>query len=210
MNDVRYELARISKELYRQGLLTSTGGNLSFRDPGHPDQIWITPSHVNKGELTFDVMTRIDLDGNPIDHDHAPSIEKQIHSQVMKNNPSINAVAHTHPFNAFILTLAGYPFLSLSVEATLIGEIPRIPFFLPGSKELGIAAAQALQNHPAALLQNHGLVTAGETLQRAADLSMIIEDNARKILACKMLGFEPPIIQDEQVRVFREKGQTTA
>jgi autoinducer 2 (AI-2) kinase len=209
-SDLRHEIAKIAKELYAERLLTSTGGNISMRDANNPEQIWITPSKVNKAEITFDMVARIDLNAEPLDDLYPASIEKHIHAYVMKNNPIVNSVVHTHPPYAIILTLAGLPFLSISVEAALIGEIPRIPFLLPGTKELGIAVTRALEKHSAVLMQNHGLVVASASLRDAADISLIIEDTAKKILTCKMLGFDPPTIEPGLVSVFADEGNIAA
>ena len=98
------------------------------------------------------------------------------------------------------------PFLPISTEAAFIGDIPRIPFILPGSKDLADRVATELGQGNAVLLQNHGLIVAGYTLRRAVDMTKIIEQTAMQILGCLAAGKQPPVLPDDIVEVMREAG----
>jgi len=139
VGDIRDEVVRTVEEMYAHGLITSTGGNVSVRMPGK-DEVWITPNLSFKGALRPDMLVRVDLEGNPMaDSPYAPSSERMLHCAVYRSNPSGGAVIHSHAPKATILGLAGLPFLPISTEAAFIGEIPRIPFIMPGTVELADA-----------------------------------------------------------------------
>jgi sugar (pentulose or hexulose) kinase/phosphoglycerate dehydrogenase-like enzyme/ribulose-5-phosphate 4-epimerase/fuculose-1-phosphate aldolase/putative sterol carrier protein len=207
VGDIRDEVVRTVEEMYAHGLITSTGGNVSVRIPGK-DEVWITPNSSFKGALRPDMLVRVDLEGNPIgDSPYAPSSERMLHCAVYHNSPNVGAVIHSHAPKATILGLAGLPFLPISTEAAFIGEIPRVPFIMPGTAELADAVGVAAKEAPAVIMQNHGLIVGGQSLRHASDLTLIIEQTADKLITCHMLGKTPSVLPDEIVTAVRSLGQ---
>jgi ribulose-5-phosphate 4-epimerase/fuculose-1-phosphate aldolase len=209
--DIRHELLHINNELFAAGLVTSTGGNISVRIPGRPNELWITPGSVFKGSLQPEMMVRIDLEGSPLDADSYPaSSECFVHCEVLKRRPELNAVVHTHAAMATVMALAKLSFLPISIESAYIGEIARVDFIKPGTKELGLQVAQAMDGSFAVLMQNHGLVVAGRSLRSAADMTHVIEQTAKKIITCHMLGKTPPVLTPETAEEYRKAGELKA
>jgi autoinducer 2 (AI-2) kinase len=207
VGDERDELVAVVKELYSTGLITATGGNLSVRIPG-TDQVWITPSALFKGDLRPEVMVRIDLGGQTLDEDaRSPSSEWRMHCGVFRARPDVEAIIHAHAPYATTLVMSGLPFLPVSTEAAFLGDVPRVPFIMPGTQELADAVASALGAGPAVLLQNHGILVAGSSLRRAADQSEVLERSSQLILGCHAVGREPPVIPDDILATLREAGK---
>jgi autoinducer 2 (AI-2) kinase len=207
---VREELVSVVNELYASGVVTATGGNVSVRVPGR-DEIWITPSQAFKGRLRPEMLVRLDLDGTPLDPDAlSPSSERLMHCAIYRARPDGQAVVHAHAPHATILVDAGLPFLPISTEAAFFGDIPRLSFVMPGTDELARAVGEAARTSPAVLLQNHGLIVAGRTLRRAADMVEIIERSAEIIIGCHLLGRPPSVLPDEIVGTLRTMGDLVA
>jgi autoinducer 2 (AI-2) kinase len=208
--DVRNEILTVVNELYATQLITATGGNVSARVPG-TDALWITPSQSFKGELTPEMLVRIDLDGRPLDADAAaPSSERLMHCAVYKARADARAVIHAHAPHATMLVNAGLPFLPVSTEAAFFGDIPRIPFIMPGTQELADRIEQAMRGSWAVLMQNHGLLVAGRSLRRAADMVEVIDRSCQIILGCHQAGKQPSVLPPDVIAMLQKMGDMMA
>jgi autoinducer 2 (AI-2) kinase len=209
--DERHELCRIVDELYAAQLITATGGNVSVRRSGHDDEAWITPSQLFKGDLAPEILVRIGMNGKALDENaRSPSSEAIMHTAVLQAKAEAQAVIHCHAPNATVLVNSGLPFLPISTEAAFFQKIGRIPFVMPGTQALANAIVEAMGDGWAVLMQNHGLLVAGRTLRRAADMAEIIERTCEVILGGYAVGKEPPVLPDDVVEMLGQYGDLMA
>ena len=197
-------IVEVCRRLYQRGYIAGRDGNVSMR---RGDTIIITPTTVNKGYLTEDMIVETDLEGNPRGAG-VPSGEIFLHRAVYKHHPDALAVVHAHPPNAVALTLAG-----LSMEEPVIprivaalGLIPTVPYATPQTDDLAKVLRPFLeQGTRAMLLDRHGSVTTGSDVFEAFDRLDMLEHAAGIIMRAKGVteGGRLPRLDDEEIRRLR-------
>lgn len=205
-DELKQQLVEIATELYRAGLITGNGGNVSVRSVDHPNAAWITPSQIFKGALHPDQMVLIDMDGKRIAGDYKPSVESGYHAGLMRVRPEVNSVIHTHAPFATVFGASDMRILPITTEAAFMLTMPVIPFLLAGSKDL---AKQVIEHVGTAktigaFLRNHGLITIGKDLRSAADHTFMVEHTLRILFTMKTLGIEPCVLPAQAVKLLSQ------
>ncbi|MDR3283010.1 MAG: class II aldolase/adducin family protein [Candidatus Methanoplasma sp.] len=179
MNELlgRRRLTDACKMLYDRNLTVSAGGNMSVRLGD--DLFLITPSGRNKGLLCPEDAVLINSKGKPLS-DGKPSIEHKFHLALYAANPGTTSVIHCHPLHCIALTVSGRKMqCGLTPEGVmLLGDVPTLGYFTPGSKEL-VEAVRAHSSHGAMLLERHGAITQGRDLEEAFNRMEELEFQAR-------------------------------
>jgi L-fuculose-phosphate aldolase len=202
----RKEVARFMRRLYRQGLTTTSGGNISLR--AGEDKIIITPSATDKGEMRWREVGIMTIDGENLTPDLKPSIEHRMHLAIYKKKERILAIVHAHPVYASAYTAMNCRIdTSLTAEARAICGDPRfVPYALMGTDELAVLAAESIVTSDILLLENHGILTTGKSLLQAFDKLEVLENAARMTLITELTGKKKPLTKTrvrELERLFR-------
>lgn len=160
------QLAVTMQQIYDNNLTTLSGGNLSLLSK---EGIWITPSGIDKGELTVHDMVLIKEDGN-FEGKHRPSSEYPFHQAIYAARPDIQAIVHAHsPTLVTYCVAQKIPDTRITPQTYAIcGEIGYSNYVMPGSDLLGSALAETFaKGHNIVLMENHGVIAVGQTLQEA-------------------------------------------
>jgi glutamate-1-semialdehyde 2,1-aminomutase len=169
------------QDLTRKGYLVGTGGNVSVRIDGE-EALAITPSSMDYLALSEEDICVYSFDKEPLEAVHVPSVEMAMHTAVYQNRPDVNGVVHTHQPYASTFTLINEPIPALFDEqvANLGNRVDLVPYGMSGTAELMDNIATRLDNQcNAYLLQNHGVLLLGITLEKAALNVLLLEKVAR-------------------------------
>lgn len=198
--EAKTALLEIGARLYARGLVAGNDGNLSIRVG--PDAIWCTPTGVSKGAMTGDMLVKLSLDGRLLAGNAKPSSEGKLHLRLYQELPKIRAVLHAHPPAATAFAAAGLPLdRPVLQEAVLqLGAVPLVPYALPGSDALAKGIVPFCQEARALLLEYHGAVTWGKSLEQALLRMETLEQYASISIHLKTLGSErlmpPPLVKE--------------
>jgi L-fuculose-phosphate aldolase len=186
----RDEIVATMERVYRHRMTTTSGGNISLRDPN--GDVWITPARVDKGRLDRSDIVRIFPDGTR-EGTHPPSSEFPFHLAIYKARPDVRAIIHAHPGSLVSFSICGQvPDARLFPEVwQLCGRVGFARYALPGSELLARNIAEAFERDPdcvCVLLENHGVAVAGDGLTSAFQRFETLEFAAETILNARLLG----------------------
>ncbi|HYD43522.1 MAG TPA: class II aldolase/adducin family protein [Anaeromyxobacter sp.] len=193
------QLVQVMDRIYRQGLTTTSGGNLSVRT--EDGALWITPSGVDKGALTPGDIVRVAPDGSAHGR-HRPSVELPFHQVIYRSRPDLRGIVHAHPAGLVAFSLVRrIPDTALVRGArAACGRVGMAAYGLPGSAALGEEIGRAFADgNDAVMLENHGAVAGGAELARAFIAFETLEHCARIELEARRLG-APVRISEEGLR----------
>ena len=198
-SELKKEIIEIGRRMYEQGYVVANDGNISVR--ADQDTIWVTPTGVSKGYMSEDMMVRMKLDGSIIEGTHKPSSEVKMHLRVYLENPSVSAVVHAHPPMATAFAASGLSLDEpiLSETASLLGNIPLVPYSTPGTQEVPNAIAPYCNTHCALLLANHGVLTWGSSLMQAYFRLEELEQTAKINAISRFILKSPQPLTKEQI-----------
>lgn len=194
------QIAIIIGRIYRSEMTTTSGGNLSIMDEN--GDMWITPAAIDKGSLTPADIMCVKADGTIIGP-HRPSSEYPFHKAIYKMNPHIHSVIHAHPPGLVTFSMVHQvPDTSIIPQArATCGPVGFAEYALPGSELLGKKIVAEFKKNPdykAVIMENHGVVVAGEDIADAYQRFETLELCARTILNAKTLG-EPKYLSEDQI-----------
>ncbi len=178
---IRDTLVKWGKSLFDRGLTAGSSGNMSAR---LEDGFLFTPTNSCLGFLDADRLSKLDRDGKHVSGD-APTKELPLHFGFYDQRPDARAVVHLHSTYATALSCLAdidredaippiTPYVVMRV-----GRVPVVPYTRPGSAEIKPMIDALAGAHPAVLLENHGPVVAGASVDAAVFAMEELEEAAK-------------------------------
>ena len=202
MQSPRAALADAYRVLGQAGLIAGSSGNISLRTPGG---MLISPTGTTPARI--DEAALVDM---PLGHP-APraSSEWALHSQLYAARPELHAIVHTHADSCTALACLAEPLPSFHYGVAAFGgdDVRCAPYTTFGTPELAALAVAAMQSRTACLLANHGMITAGPTLDSALDQAFDLERLARQYLLARAAG-PPRLLTPAEMQAARARFQT--
>ncbi|NTW71139.1 MAG: class II aldolase/adducin family protein [Eubacteriaceae bacterium] len=206
---LKKQVVEIAKSAEKCGLCKHRAGNFSIRDE-ETGYVVVTPSGVDRDELTYHDICVTDLDANVIEAvtKLKPTSELLMHLAIYKTRPDVNAVAHTHSRFATAFAVLNKPIPAIVYEVAVLGLkdgiIPVAPYGRPGTYGLSDSVANAVKRADCVLMESHGVVAVDKSPKEALLKANYIEELAEIYYRALMAngGKEPKTLPMEELQLW--------
>lgn len=206
-NRIRDSIIKAGRKLAERFFVAANDGNISARLGG--SEILITPTGVNKGDLTPEMLLKVDGEGKVLSGTLKPTSEMKMHLAVYRRRPEVRAIVHAHPPAA-----TGFAACRIRLDREVVlpevifglGRIGFAEYATPTTAEVPQAVEKEIGGCEALLLANHGALTVGEEVEQAYYRMETLEMYARIRLVTHLLG-GPKVLEEEQVQKLQNVRQ---
>jgi L-fuculose-phosphate aldolase len=202
----RRQVAEAGRRLVADGLVLGTAGNISTRIG---DLVAISPSSIPYHLVTTEDVCVVDLAGTPV-AGLPPSSETPMHLAIYAHTDA-GAVVHHHGLASAAVSTVVSELPPLHYYALRLGGPTRVARYATfGTEELARSVLAALEDRTAALLQNHGAVGYGDTLDGAYDRAELLEWLCNLHIQAHRMGSPRVLSEAELADVTRHKAKRAA
>ncbi len=215
---LRCELAAAHRLVAHFVFVDLTYNHISVRLPDAPAHFLVKPANVFMEQVTASNLVKYDLDGRQVlasQYEAAPSAYN-IHGAILRERPDLNAVVHTHSPANIAVSAQKHGLLMLSQQAMRFHA--QIAYYQydgdDASKEGAARLARAMGDRWLMLLNNHGALVCGKTIQDAYIHNHFLELACRAQIGALAGGSElitpSRALCEERARLFGQLGQYDA
>jgi ribulose-5-phosphate 4-epimerase/fuculose-1-phosphate aldolase len=202
MQDTKNALERLAKacrilEMNGHGDLTL--GHVSLRDP-EGRGFWLKRNRAGLGEIRgAEDFVLVAFSGEKLAGEGGRHSEWPIHAEILKARADVQAVAHTHPLHASVLSGSAEALEPYTLEADYFAELPRHAdeAALVTTSAEGAALARSLGAHFAVLMASHGVTFCGTSIEHATCIGVFLEKACRAHLLGRAAGLQPNVLSRE-------------
>ncbi|MBB3169580.1 class II aldolase/adducin family protein [Simiduia aestuariiviva] len=185
------------------GFDEGVAGHITVRDPEHSDHFWVNPMGVSFKQIRMSQLLLVNHKGEVVEgNGFLNGAAFTIHSHVHAARPDVVAAAHAHSVHGKAWSSLGRLLDPITQDACAFFEDHALYDDFGGvalEMEEGERIAKALGDKKAAILQNHGLITVGETVEAAAWWYITLERSCQAQLLAEAAG-TPKLIAPEVAR----------
>ncbi|WP_422124346.1 class II aldolase/adducin family protein [Planococcus sp. X10-3] len=205
-DSLRVELQNTGKYMMNYNLAWGNAGNISARTS--KDQYIITASGTFLGELELEDLVECDISAKRKDEGlKKPSKETPMHRAIYETRPEIGAVLHSSPFYSTLVACSEIEIPSNIFVETMyyLEKTARVPYFHPGSNELGLAVREKAKDANILFLENHGVLVYDINIKEARMALQTLEMACKMLVLSKSSGIEIKSLSHEAEKSFIEE-----
>jgi L-fuculose-phosphate aldolase len=178
-------LKRCGQVLREEGLVWGHSGNISLRIGSAA--FAISASGTDLGALRDDEFVVCDLDDEACQGEGQPSMERGLHQSIYLAQEDARAVIHSQPFFSTLVASSSTVVRSdlFPESMAYLGRIERVPYYHAGSRGLAESTGARAAESSVLLLENHGAVCWGASLEEALLKTQTLEFLCRLLVTAR-------------------------
>jgi ribulose-5-phosphate 4-epimerase/fuculose-1-phosphate aldolase len=198
--DRKNKLAAALRLFGKLGFDEGVAGHITVRDPELTDHFWVNPMGKSFKLMTVSDLLLVSHTGEVVEGSGLLNgAAFTIHSQIHMSNPNITAAAHSHSVYGKAFSSLGKTLDPLTQDSCAFYDDHVLFDDFSGvvlDNTEGEKIAAALGDKKAAILQNHGLLTVGDSVDAAAWWYITMERSCQAQLMAEAAG-TPKLIEHE-------------
>ena len=206
----REQLAIAFRLFARHGLHIGMAGHISARDPEWSDLFWVNPLGINFSQIKVSDLLLVNSAGEiVVGKGPLNRAAFAIHAALHEARPDVVAAAHTHSTYGKAWSTLGRLLDPLTQDACSFYEDHALFEDYSGvvlETDEGERIAQVLGQRKAVILKNHGILTAGPSIEAAAWWYIALENVCHTQLLAEAAGTPQPISHEVAVRTHAQIG----
>lgn len=214
----KQHLAAAYRIFAERGFDEGVAGHISVRDPILPDHFWLNPLSKHFSQISVSDLVLVDEDGEIVIGDEPINAAAfAIHSEIHKARPDVHAACHAHSVYGKAFSVFGRELDMITQDSLRFYKDHAVYPQFGGvvlDREEGKRIASHLGNGKAIILQNHGLLTVGETVDAAAFWFISLDKTCQAQLlvdaAAQGSGHKKTFIPEEEAAYSFEQVGTPA
>ncbi len=183
-NSIKTKIVNSIQYLNKKNLNIGSEGNISIR---YKDGFLISPSAMDPVNISVSDIQFINLKGNHYGS-RPPSSEWRIHLLLYLKKSNVNAISHSHSFWSSTLSCLRKKIPSFHYMIAEFGgdDIKCAKYATFGTDSLAKNVLKALKTRKGCLMENHGQLTTGETIEEAISLTESLEKLSKQFFMCNL------------------------
>src|SRR6201996_4949611 len=192
------------------GFSEGVAGHITVRDPELQDHFWVNPFGMHFGHIRVSDLVLVNEKGVVVEGEREVNESAfAIHSRLHMARPDVVAAAHAHSLYGKTWSSLGRLLDPLTQDACAFYEDHSLFDDYTGvvyDMSEGDRIAAALGHRKAIILQNHGLLTVGSTVDEAAWFYITMDRSCQVQLMAEAAGKPIPIAHEAAVVARKQVG----
>jgi L-ribulose-5-phosphate 4-epimerase len=202
LQQLKQDLVSAAKILSNERLVQGFG-HVSARIPD--SELFLITPRISLALVAEQDLLAVNLKGEIVEGKHPAPFETPLHTAILNEIPTVNAVARIHARVANMFSVTDRKLEPVHNHGSFFAG--GVPVFhkpdLISTDKLGHEVVAALGEKPALLLRGNGQVTVGKTIPEAVMMAIYLEEAAEILAGALQIGTPIPLAEGESA--FRQR-----